>query len=151
MPLIDETMNWISNAKIFTKLDIRQTFHKIRIDPKCEELTTFRTRYRAYKYKVLPFRLSGGPAFFQRFINEVLFPYLDKFCITYIDNIMIYSQSVEEHQEHVKTILIALRTAGLQADIKKYEFGVTRTKFLGFIIITKRIEVDPEKIAAIQY
>ena len=144
-------MNQISNTKIFTKLDIQQAFYRIRMDPKSEELTTFHIRYRAYKYKVLPFRLSGGPASFQRFINKVLFPHLDKFCTAYIDNIMIYSQSVEEHQEHVKTILIALHTAGLQADIKKCEFGVTCTKFLGFIITTEGIKVDPEKIAAIQH
>ena len=142
-------MNRISNIKIFTKLDIRQAFHRIRIDPKCEELTTFHTRYRAYKYKVLPFGLNDGPASFQRFINKVLFPHLDKFCTAYMNDIIIYSQSVEEHQEYVKTILIALCTAGLQADIKKCEFGVMHTKFLGFIIITKGIEVDSEKIAVI--
>ena len=113
MPLIDETINQISNAKIFTKLDIWQAFHKIRMDPKSEELTTFYTRYRAYKYKVLPFGLSDGPASFQRFINKVLFSHLDKFCTAYIDNIIIYSQLVGEHQEHVKTILTALHTIRL--------------------------------------
>ena len=71
--------------------------------------------------------------------------------MAYIDNIMIYFKSVGEHQEHMKTILTALHIAGLQTDIKKYEFEVTCTKFLRFIIITKEIEVDPEKIAAIQY
>jgi hypothetical protein len=90
LPLIDETLARISGAKIFTKLDIRQAFYRIRIYPDSEDLTTFCTRYRAYKYKVLPFGLINGPATYQRYINDVLFDYLDDFCTTYLDNILIY-------------------------------------------------------------
>ena len=97
LSLIDKTINQINNAKIFTKLDIQQAFYRIQIDPDYKELTTFCTRYRAYMYKVLPFGLSDGSASFQRFINEVLFPHLDQFCTAYIDDIMIYSKSLEDH------------------------------------------------------
>jgi transposase InsO family protein len=151
LPLIDETLARISQAKIFTKLDIRQAFHRIRIHPDSEELTTFRTRYGAYKYKVLPFGLTNGPATYQRYMNDVLFDYLDDFCTAYLDDILIYSDDPLTHYEHVNKVLQRLRDAGLQADIRKCEFGVTRTKYLGFIISTDGIEVDPEKTDVIRH
>ena len=150
LPLLDETLARISRAKIFTKLDIRQAFHRIRIDPASEELTTFRTRYGQYKCKVLPFGLTNGPATYQRYMNDVLFEYLDDFCTAYLDDILIYSEDPTEHALHVRKVLQKLQDAGLQVDIKKCEFGVTKTKYLGFIVSTAGIEVDPEKVAAIK-
>jgi hypothetical protein len=150
LPLIDETLARLSRAKIFTKLDIRQAFHRIRIDPASEDLTTFRTRYGSYKCKVLPFGLTNGPATYQRYMNDVLFDYLDEFCTAYLDDILIYSDNELEHQAHVKKVLERLRNAGLQVDIKKCEFGVERTKYLGFIVTTEGIEVDPEKVEVIR-
>ena len=149
IPLIDETLTRLSRAKIFTKLDIRQAFNRIRMDPASEELTTFRTRYGSYKYKVLPFGLCNGPATFQRYINEVLYDLLDECCTAYIDDILIYSEDPLEHATHVKKVMDRLMAANLQVDIKKSEFHVTTTKFLGFIISTKGIRPDPEKVEAI--
>jgi transposase InsO family protein len=149
LPLLDETLARISKAKIFTKLDIRQAFHRIRMDPASEDLTTFRTRYGCYKYKVVPFGLTNGPATYQRYMNDVLFEYLDDFCTAYLDDILIYSENELEHEEHVRKVLLRLREAGLQADIKKSEFNVKRTKYLGFIISTDGIEADPEKTSVI--
>jgi hypothetical protein len=151
LPLIDETLARIAKAKIYTKLDIRQTFHRIRMHPSSEELTTFRTRYGAHKCKVLWEGLTNGPATYQRYMNDILFDYLDVFCTAYLDDILIYSEDPLEHKMHVKKVLNRLRKAGLQADIKKSEFKVTRTKYLGFIISTDGIEVDPAKIEAIKY
>jgi len=135
---------------VFTKLDIRQAFYRIRVDQDSEELTTFRTRYGLYKYKVLPFGLTNGPATYQRYMNNVLFNYLDDFCTTYLDDILIYSTDESEHQEHVRKVLLRLREAGLQVDIKKSEFSVYRTKYLGFYVSTSGIEVDPEKTETIR-
>ena len=149
LPLIDETLARVSQGKVFTKLDIRQAFHRIRMDPASEELTTFRTRYGAYKCKVLPFGLTNGPATYQRYMNDILFDYLDDFCTAYLDDILIYSENELDHQEHVKKVLARLKEAGLQADIRKCEFGVQRTKYLGFIISTDGVEVDPDKVQAI--
>jgi predicted aspartyl protease len=95
LPLIEETLSRITKAKIFTKIDIRQAFHKVRMRPEDEDLTTFRTRYGAYKYKVVPFGLTNGPATFQRFINNLLLGYLDDFCHAYIDDILIYSEDLQ--------------------------------------------------------
>lgn len=150
LPLIDETLTRISNAKIFTKLDIRQAFHRIRMDPASEEYTTFRTRYGAYKCKVMPFGLTNGPATYQRYMNDVLFDYLDVFCTAYLDDILIYSDNELEHSAQVRLVLQRLQDAGLQADLKKCEFDVKRTKYLGFIISTDGIEVDPEKVSVVQ-
>lgn len=150
LPLIDETLARIGRAKLFTKLDIRQAFHRIRIHPDSEELTTFRTRFGAYKCKVLPFGLTNGPATYQRYMNDVLFDYLDDFCTAYLDDILIYSDNELEHEHHVKKVLERLRNAGLQIDLKKCEFHVTRTKYLGFIISTDGIEVDPDKISVVK-
>lgn len=150
LPLIDETLQRLSRAKIFTKLDIRQAFHRIRMDPASEDLTTFRTRYGSYKYKVLPFGLTNGPATYQRYMNNVLFDYLDVFCTAYMDDILIYSENPLEHEAHVRKVLQRLKDAGLQADIVKSEFHVMKTKYLGFIISTDGVAVDPAKIAVIK-
>ena len=150
IPLIEETLQRLSRAKIFTKLDIRQAFNRIRMDPASEEYTTFRTRYGMYKSKVLPFGLCNGPATYQRYMNDVLFEYLDVICAAYMDDIIVYSDNVKEHALHVRKILERLIEAGLQVDIKKCEFGVKKTKFLGYFISTDGISVDPEKIAVIR-
>ena len=149
LPLVDELMERLGQAKIYTKLDIRQGFHRILMDSDSRELTTFRTRMGMFKYNVLPFGLSNGPAAFQRLINEVLMDYLDKFVTGYIDDLLIYSDDEDEHEIHVKKVMDRLREAGLQASIKKCEFHVTETKFLGFVLSTDGIKVDPQKIDVI--
>ena len=105
LPLIDETLARVAKAVVFTKLDIRQAFHRIRMDKLSELLTTFKTRYGTYKYKVLPFGLTNGPATYQRYMNDVLFEYLDLFCTAYLDDILIYSESITEHKIYVKLVL----------------------------------------------
>jgi hypothetical protein len=151
IPLIAETMARLSEAKVFTKLDIRQAFHRIRMDPNSEDLSTFRTRYGSFKCKVMMEGLANGPATWQRYMNTVLMDYLDDFCTAYLDDILIYSNDPLSHTEHVHKILERLRKAGLQADIKKSEFNVTETKYLGFIISTTGIRVDPDKVSAVKY
>ncbi len=83
-------------------------------------------------------------------MNDILFDYLDEFCTAYLDDILIYSENAKEHTKHVRMVLERLRKARLQADIKKCEFGVSRTKYLGYIVSTKSIEVNSEKICALQ-
>ena len=112
-------------------------------------MTTFRTRFGSYKYRVMPFGLTGGPATFQHYINDMLFDYLDVFCTAYMDDILIYSQNQAEHTLHVRKVLQRLKEAGLQADVKKCEFNVKETRFLGMIVGVKGIRMDPAKIAAI--
>jgi hypothetical protein len=150
IPLIQETLTRIAQAKVFTKLDIRQAFYRIRLSEDIEDLTTFRTRYGNFKYRVLPFGLCNGPATFQRYINTILSNLLDDFCTAYMDDILIYSDNLLQHETHVAQVLQRLKEAGLQVDIKKSEFAVKRTKFLGLIISTEGIQKDPEKIEVIR-
>ncbi len=82
-------------------------------------------------------------------MNNILFEYLDMFCTVYLDNILIYLENELEHEEHVIKVLQKLREARLQADIKKYEFGVKQTKYLGFIMTTNSIKVNPDKVSVI--
>jgi hypothetical protein len=120
------------------------------VDPDSEKLTTFRTRYKSYKYKILFFGLTNSPAIYQRYINNVLFDYLDDFYTAYLNNIFIYSDNVLEHEAQVKKVLQRLRETGLQADINKYKFNITSTKYLGFIINIDGIRTDPEKIIIVK-
>uniref|UniRef100_A0A093UM55 Transposon Tf2-6 polyprotein n=1 Tax=Talaromyces marneffei PM1 TaxID=1077442 RepID=A0A093UM55_TALMA len=149
LPLIDEVFERISQAKIFTKLDIRQGFHCIRMHKDSSDLTTFRCRYGTFKYGVMPFGLTNGPATFQRLINDIFIDCLDKFLIAFIDDLLIYSENATEHEIHVRTVLQRLRDTGLQASIKKCEFHVTTTKYLGFIITPEGIKVDPVKVETV--
>jgi Reverse transcriptase (RNA-dependent DNA polymerase) len=150
LPLVEETLTRLARARVFTKLDVRQAFYRIRMKDSVKDLTTFRTRYGTYRYKVLPFGLCNEPASFQRYINNALFDYLDDFCAAYVDDILIYSEDPLEHGIHVKKVLQRLSETGLQADIKKSQFFTTETKFLGYIITANGVRMDPEKAAAIK-
>jgi hypothetical protein len=110
---MEETLARLEQAKIFLKLDIRQAFHRIRIYPDSEELTSFRTRYNSYKYKVLLFGLINSPSTYQRYINDILFDYLDDFYLIYFDDILIYSHDVLDYESYIKKVLQRLREAGL--------------------------------------
>ena len=149
LPLIQETLARICRAKIYSKLDIIAAFNKIRMALGEEWKTAFRTRYGLYESLVMPFGLANAPSTFQQYINSVLYEYLDDFCTAYINDILIYSNSKAEHKEHVRKVLKRLRDAGLQVDIDKYAFSVTEVKYLGLIITTKGIRMDPEKLSAV--
>ena len=150
LPLIQETLDRLAKAVIFSKFDIVAAFNKLRMQKGQEWMTAFKTRYGLYEYEVMPFGLCGGPGSFQHYINDILREFLDVFCTAYIDDILIYSRSVKEHKVHVRKVLEALRAAGLQLDIEKCEFFVTETTYLGLIISDKGIQMDPQKVAAIK-
>ena len=152
LPLIRETLRNMATARWFTKLDIISAFHKVRMHPGEEWKTAFRTRYGLFEWNVTPFGLTGAPATFQRFINQVLQEYLDDFVSAYIDDIIIYSsESLSDHRRKVAEVLQKLKEAGLQCDIGKSEFEQDSVKYLGFIIeAEKGVRVDPKKIEAIR-
>ena len=143
-------MTRLARVKIFTKLDVQQAFYQIRLNKEAEDLTTFYTRYKLYKYKVLSFKLCNESALFQRFINNALMKYLDDFYTVYIDNILIYSDNSLEHKLYIKKVLDCLQTTELQADIKKSKFNVIFIKFLDFIISTEDISINSEKMTVIR-
>ena len=111
--MIAKTIARLKKAVIFTKIDIRQAFYKLRMAMESKDATTFASRFGAYKWKVMPFGLTGGPALWQRFINDLLWEYLNDFCTAYLDDILIYSTSMKEHRQHVQKVLSKLREAGI--------------------------------------
>lgn len=150
IPLIRETLDALSQAKIYTKLDITAAFNRLRIAEGDEWKTAFITRFGLFECLVANFGMTGAPSSFQHYINHNLFDILDKYVTAYLDDILIYSKSRKEHRQHVREVLSRLLAAGLTIDIKKCEFSVTETRYLGLIISTTGIKMDPEKVAAIQ-
>jgi hypothetical protein len=150
IPLIQETLNRLSKAKYYTKLDIIAAFNRVRIAEGDEWLTAFRTRYGLFEYLVMPFGLANAPSTFQHYVNDALRPFLDVFCSAYIDDVLIYSDNLEDHKKHVRSVLLALREAGLQLDVDKCEFHKTEVLYLGLIISTEGIRMDPTKVGTIQ-
>jgi hypothetical protein len=149
LPLIKETLNNLQGMKYFSKIDIISAFNNVRIKEGHEKLTAFLTRFGLFESLVMPFGLTGAPATFQRFINDSLRDYLDQFCSAYLDDILIYSKTREEHEEHVRKVLQRLREAGLYAKLSKCEFFVTKTKFLGLIVGRDGFKMDPKKVRTI--
>ena len=149
LPLIKETLARIAGCKYLTKIDIIAAFNSLRMSPDSEALTTFVTSMGAYMYKVMPFGLTNGPATWQHYINDVLFEYLNEFAQAYMDNILIYSKILKEHKAHIRKVLAKLRAAGLYVDIEKYKFHVQETTFLGIIVSTEGLKMDPRKVKTI--
>ncbi|KAH7460174.1 Transposon Tf2-6 polyprotein [Fusarium oxysporum f. sp. matthiolae] len=150
LPLIKESLNNLSGMKYFSRIDIVSAFNNLRIEKGQEYLTAFRTRFGLYESLVMPFGLTGAPATFQRYINDALREHLDIFCTAYLDDILIYSRTREEHIEHLKLVLQRLRSAGLFANPSKCEFLVKETKFLGLIVGQEGIRMDPAKVETVK-
>ena len=150
LPLISETLDRLTGAKVFTKLDLKDAYHRIQIRKGDEWKTAFRTRYGHFEYLVIPFGLTNAPATFQAYINKSLTGLMDKFCVVYLDDILIYSDAQSEHLDHVKQVLERLRRFGLYASLKKCDFFTTKVEFLGFIVSTNGLAMDQRRVAAIQ-
>jgi hypothetical protein len=149
LPLIQETLMRLSRAKYFTKLDVRGAYNLVRMREGDEWKTAFRTRYGLFESLVMPFGLTNAPATFQHFINDVLAPFLDIFATAYLDDILIYSDNLEEHRDHVKQILTVLEKNGLHLKPEKCEFHQQEVKYLGLIIGTNGIKMDPVKVETV--
>jgi hypothetical protein len=134
LPLISELLDRVREVRIFTKLDLRNAYHLIRIKEEDEFKTAFRTRYGQFEYQVMPFGLTNAPATFQAYIDDCLRPYIDDFTVCYLDDILIYSTNEKEHEDHVRKVLQRLQEFGLYCKAEKCQFGVREVGFLGFVI-----------------
>lgn len=150
LPRIDDLLDRLCGAKVFSKIDLASGYHQVRIAPEDVHKTAFRTRYGHYEFTVLPFGLCNAPATFQRLMNDTLFDYVDKFVIVYLDDICIYSPDSATHLEHLRLVLDKLREAKLVGKLKKCEFGIPRMEFLGHIVSGDGIEMQQDKVKAIK-
>ena len=150
LPRVDELIDRLFGAKYFTKLDLRSGYHQVRVAEEDIQKTAFNTRYGQFEYLVVPFGLTSAPSTFMALMNHILNPYLDKFAIAYLDDVLIYSKTLEEHQQHVCTILDEFRKHKLYAKESKCEFFRSEVKFLGFIVGADGVKVDPAKIEAVK-
>ena len=144
--LISELLDHVKGAKYFTKTDVRNAFNRLRIALGHEFKTAFHTRYSHFEYLVMPFGLTGAPGTFQLYINDIIRDCLDRFAVAYMDDILIYSNSLQEHILHVRTVLQKLLSAGLYDKLEKCEFHMQKVSFLGFIIWSEGISMDLERI-----
>lgn len=149
LPLISEILDRVAGAKYFSKIDLKDAYHRIRIKPSDRWKTAFRTRYGHYEYVVMPFGLTNAPATFQAYINRALAGLVDIICIVYLDDILIFSKTEEEHEQAVRQVLERLRNHRLYANPRKCQFYVKEIEFLGFILSPAGVKMDPSRVSAI--
>ncbi|GJU38895.1 putative reverse transcriptase domain-containing protein [Tanacetum coccineum] len=150
LPRIDDLFDQLQGSSIYSKIDLRSGYHQLRVREEDIPKTAFRTRYGHYEFQVMPFGLTNAPAVFMDLMNRVCKPYLDKFVIVFIDDILIYSKNKQEHAEHLKLILELLKKEQLYAKFSKCEFWIPKVQFLGHVIDSQGIHVDPAKIESVK-
>src|ERR1044072_9464259 len=149
LPRIDDLMDQLRGAVVFSKIDLKSGYHQIRVKDADIQKTAFRTRYGHYEYLVMPFGVTNAPAVFMDYMNRVFSQFLDKFVVVFIDDILVYSKSREEHEVHLRQVLQILREKKLYANPSKCEFWLEEVKFLGHVISKGGIAVDPAKVETV--
>ena len=149
LPRIDDLFDQLQGAQVFSKIDLRSGYHQLKIKVKDVPKTVFRTRYGHYEFLVMPFGLTNAPAAFMDLMNRIFKPYLDQFVVVFIDDILVYSKSSQEHEEHLRVVLQILREKKLYAKLSKCEFWLDSISFLGHVISKEGVSVDPMKVEAV--
>ena len=150
LPRIDDLFDQLQGASYFSKIDLRSGYHQLKVREEDIPKTAFRTRYGHYEFVVMPFGLTNAPAAFMDLMNRICRPFLDNFVIVFIDDILVYSRSEEEHGQHLRQILETLRSEKLYAKLSKCEFWLRSVNFLGHVVSQEGIHVDPSKVKAIE-
>nr|GEX45696.1 putative reverse transcriptase domain, ribonuclease H-like domain, aspartic peptidase domain protein [Tanacetum cinerariifolium] len=150
LPRIDDLFDQLQGSSVYSKIDLRSGYHQLRVREEDIPKTAFRTRYGHYEFQVMPFGLMNAPTIFMDLMNRVCKPYLDKFVIVFIDDILIYSKDEKEREEHLRQILELLKKEELYAKFSKCEFWIPKVQFLGHVINSQDIHVDPAKIESVK-
>src|SRR5215471_5792617 len=146
LPRIDEILDSLKGAQWFSTLDLASGYWQIKVKKEHQEKTAFITKYGIYEFKVMPFGLCNAPATFQRTMDKVLGDIKDKFVMVYLDDVIIYSNTFEEHLKYVEEVLKRIRIAGLRLKAEKCKFAAQELQFLGHIVGKEGVNPDPEKV-----
>ncbi|WVZ51461.1 hypothetical protein U9M48_002607 [Paspalum notatum var. saurae] len=150
IPLVEEILDELAGTTYFTKLDFTADYHQVRMAPQDEHKTAFKTHHGHYHFRVMPFGLTNAPATFQCFMNDILSPFLRKFVMVFMDDILVYSSTLEEHVEHLRAVLSQLRNHQFFLKPSKCSFACSHIEYLGHIISQEGVATDPFKTAAMQ-
>ncbi|GJQ93439.1 putative reverse transcriptase domain-containing protein [Tanacetum coccineum] len=150
LPRIDDLFDQLQGSSVYSKINLRSGYHQLRVREEDIPKIAFRTRYGHYKFQVIRFGLTNALAVFMDLMHRVCKPYLDKSVIFFIDDILIYSKNKQEHEEHLKLILELLKKEELYAKFSKCEFWIPKVQFIGHLIDSEGIHVDPAKIESIK-
>ncbi|GKA58216.1 putative reverse transcriptase domain-containing protein [Tanacetum coccineum] len=146
LPRIDDLFDQLQGSSVYSKIDLRSGYHQLRVRDEDIPKTAFRTRYRHYEFQVMPFGLTKAPAVFMDLMNHVCKPYLDKFIIVFIDDILIYSRNEEEHANHLRVILELFKKEKLYAKFSKCDFWIRVVQFLGHLIDSQGLHLTPPRL-----
>ena len=139
----------LRGARVYSKINLRTSYHQLRVRETYIPKTAFRTLYGRFEFTVMPFGFTNTPTTFMDLMHRVFQPYLDQFVVVFVDDILIYSQSEWEHEYHLRIVLQVLRDHQLYAKFSKCEFWLTEVRFLGYVVSTSGVSVDPEKVEAV--
>jgi len=149
LPLIFGLLDQLSQAKIFTKIDLQGAYNLVHIKEGDEWKMAFHTKYGHFEYNVMPFGLTNAPTIFQHLMNDIFCEHLDNFVVIYLDDILIYFENPEDHKKHIHLVLEKLRNVGLYAKLEKCVFHAPQVEFVGYIISKEGLLMDVKKVQAI--
>ena len=149
LPRIDDLFDQLKGMRVYSKIELRTGYHQLRVREADILKIVFKTRYGHFKFTVMPSGLTNAPAAFMDLMNRVFLPYLDQFGVVFVDDILIYSQSEVEQEDHLRIILQLLRDHQLYAKFNKCEFWLTEVGFLGHVVSASGVSVDPGKVEAV--